>query len=180
MATNNWGRGEGMACHPVMVAVAMTRYHQKWYVTWLQGSAESSSISGRICSRRCAWQTRCENQELPTKILRLSSPILLFTAHVPVEWHYPSFGLPVDLFDCFGACTEAGRMIGRANFSGFSLPPRDSEHSILQFRLESQAKPPRVCTCKQAIFGERVLHSLSFPTSLRVGLCIRVSHPVSS
>lgn len=33
----------------VMVAVVMTRYHQKWYITRHGGSAQSSSISGRVC-----------------------------------------------------------------------------------------------------------------------------------
>lgn len=36
-------------------------------------------------------------------------------------------------------------MIGRANFSGFTLP-RGSEYSILQLRLENQTKRPHVYT----------------------------------
>ena len=76
-----------------MVAVAMTRYHQKWCITWLEGSAQSSSISGRICSRRCAWQTRCANQELSRQLLHLSSPTQFFTTHVLVQWARLSFVL---------------------------------------------------------------------------------------
>ena len=75
---------------PVMVAVAMTRYRQKRHITRHEGSAESSSISGR----RYAWQTRFANQELPIKPPHLSSAIFLLHDARPRALDLPVFSVP--------------------------------------------------------------------------------------
>jgi len=62
-------------------------------------------------------------------------------------------------------------MIGRENFSVSSCHVASNDF-ILQFRLENTSRQNHLPVYAQAIFGERVLHSLSFPTGRSLQPCL--------
>lgn len=65
-------------------------------------------------------------------------------------------------------------MIGRENLSVFP-PAMWSGTPYLTVPIgKCEPAEPRSCAHTQAIFGERVLHSLSFPTARCIGLSSRV------
>ena len=96
IVTDDWKEFGCTPAGPVMVAVAMTRYRQKRYITRGEGSSENSSISGRVCSRWCAWWTRFVNQELQIKLPRLSSANPLFHDPRPRALVLPVSSAPTD------------------------------------------------------------------------------------